>query len=184
MEHVNQPALITTYKDPLTLCDKLCLVIDLPSGVTDFQLKLPGIGPAASILLVSYLWPELVYKVTGLFDKEIKAGIMTEIQPAITALKLELEKTRSNIQDIPRGSIQITLPVPVQTNSDAMVFKAGMNAKGVTVLVVHLQAFHTDYTAKKHEYAVNFETFLLVFFLTVFFPKVYKLDALRLTLRN
>ena len=92
IENVNQPALIATYKDPLTLCEKLCLVVDLPSGVTDIQLKLPGIGPAASILLVSYLWPELVYNVTALFDKEIKVGIMTATHPAITALKLELEK--------------------------------------------------------------------------------------------
>ena len=90
--------------------------VDLPSGVTDIQLSLPGIGPATQTLIVSYQWPELLYNVTGLFDKEIKAGTMTETHPVVMALKLELEKTRSNISDIPRGSIQVSLPLPVQTN--------------------------------------------------------------------
>ena len=40
-----------------------------------------------------------------------------------------------------------------------MTFKAGMNAKGVTILVAHLTAFHTTYTAKKNEFAVGFEDF-------------------------
>ena len=89
---------------------------------------------------------------------------MTETHPVIMALKLELEKPRSNISDIPMGSIQVSLSLPVQTNPQTITFKAGINAKGVTILVAHLTAFHTTYKAKKTNLLSSLKNFDYLFF--------------------
>lgn len=90
--------------------------VDLHSGVSDIQLSLQDIGLSTTALVISYEWPKLLYEVTDLFEKEIKERKVNDIYTAIMALKLEFEKSRSNILHTPKGLIQISLPVSVQTN--------------------------------------------------------------------
>lgn len=44
--HHNQPVMISVFKDPETLADRVCVVVSLPSGVTDVTFGLIGTGPA------------------------------------------------------------------------------------------------------------------------------------------
>ena len=72
-------------------------------------IRLLFLPSAVEMLIITNLWPELLCNVTGLFDREIKAGLMTKIRPAVTARKLDLEKTKANIAYNPRGSNEINL---------------------------------------------------------------------------
>ena len=75
----------------------------------------------------------------------------------IIALKLDLENNRKHIEAAPQGSMEIALPIPVQTDADTITFDK--NAEGVTMLIADLRAFRTSYTTKKNEFVCKFEKF-------------------------
>jgi len=155
----NQPVLMAVYKDPATLCEKVCLCVDLPSGATEIIFALLGTGPATTKVVISYKWPQILYNVDGLFAKELEKKSMSATHPAIMALKLELFNSRNYVKDAPIGKIEVTLPIPVQTNPTTVTHKFGTNPEGVTILVAHLTAFHTPYTADKSEFKCQLESF-------------------------
>ena len=75
----------------------------------------------------------------------------------IIALKLDLENNRKHIEAAPQGSMEIALPIPVQTDADTITFDK--NAEGVIMLIADLRAFSTSYTTKKNEFVCKFEKF-------------------------
>lgn len=77
----------------------------------------------------------------------------------IIALKAELENLRGNIEAKPRSSIQLSLPIPVQTDPNTVSYKAGKTPDGVSVLIANLSAFHTSYSMKKAEFECEFKEF-------------------------
>ena len=156
--HHNQPVLISVYKDPETLADKVCVVVTLPSGVTDVTFGLVGTGPATSSAKISYRWPTVMFNVEGLFESHLKEK-MSPTHPIILSLKSELENNRKKIDETPRGTMQISLPIPVQTNHDKFTFKAGKNSEGVLVVSAQLSAFDTAYTAKQSDFPCKFQNF-------------------------
>lgn len=156
--HQNQPVLMSVYKDPESLCEKVCVCVTLSSGVTDVKFSLLGAGPATTTAVISYIWPEIMYSVEGLFATEIKTKSVSPTHPMIMVLKLELEINRSNIEAKLRGSIELALPIPVQTDSNTVNFKAGKTADGVIILIAHLSAFPT-YTKTKTVFDCKFVDF-------------------------
>ena len=157
--HKNQPAIMTVYKDPESLCEQVCVCVALPSGVTDVKFSLLGSGPATTTAKISYTWPEIMFSVEGLFAVEIKNNSLSSTHPLIVGLKLELENNRSNIAAKPEGSIELTLPIPVQTDSKTVGYKAGRNADGVIIMIARLSAFHNSYTKEKTEFDCQFQDF-------------------------
>ena len=156
---VNQPVLMAVYKDPFTLCEKVCLCVNLPSGATEITFALLGAGPATTKAEVTYNWAKLLYNVEGLFVKEFKDQSMSNTHPAVVALKLELANARNSVKDAPIGKIEVTLPIPVQTNPKTVTYKCGTDLERVTILVAHLTAFNTPYTADKSEFKCHLEIF-------------------------
>ena len=63
---------MTVWKDPETFCEKLCVCVNLPSGATDIKFTLLGTGPATTSALISYIWPETIHTVEGMFASEMK----------------------------------------------------------------------------------------------------------------
>ena len=157
--HKNQPAIMTVYKDPESLCEQVCFCVALPSGVMDVKFSLLGSGPATTTAKISYTWPEIMFSVEGLFAVEIKNNSLSSTHPLIVGLKLELENNRSNIAAKPEGSIELTLPIPVQTDSKTVGYKAGRNADSVIIMIARLSAFHNSYTKEKTEFDCQFQDF-------------------------
>ena len=156
--HHNSPILMTVYKDPNTLGQKICVNVNLPSGATDIIFSLLVSGPVTSTATVTYEWPRIMHTVEGLFNSEIKRKTAC-LPPYIVALQSELENHRSNIQDTPRGSIELTLPIPVQTDPGTVSYKNGKTPNGIIVLIANLSAFHGSYTMKKTELECPFQDF-------------------------
>jgi hypothetical protein len=44
------------------------------------------------------------------------------------------ERNRSNVESIPMGTMEITLPIAVQTDPQTISYKIGKNSEGVIVL--------------------------------------------------
>ena len=60
---------------------------------------------------------------------------MTVNHPKIIALKLELEKNRQHIDVKPRGSMEISLPIPVKIDPNTVNYKLAKGTDGVIVLM-------------------------------------------------
>jgi hypothetical protein len=150
---------MTVWKDPETFCEKVCVCVNLPSGATDIKFTLLGTGPATTSALISYIWPETIYEVEGMFASEIKSKSLSPTHPMIMGLKQELENNRPNIEAKPKGFIRVALPIPVQTDSTTVAYKAGKSPDGLIVLIAHLKAFHNCYTKSKAEFDCKFVDF-------------------------
>ncbi len=96
--HQNHPALMTVWKDPENFCEKVCVCVNLPSGATDIKFTLLGTGPATNSALISYIWPETIYTVEGMFASEMKSKSLSPTHPLIMSLKQELENNGPNIE--------------------------------------------------------------------------------------
>ena len=74
----NQPVLMAVYKDPFTLCEKVCLCAVLPSGATEITFALLGTGPATTKVEVTYNWAKILYNVEGQFAREFREQSMSK----------------------------------------------------------------------------------------------------------
>jgi hypothetical protein len=75
--HRNQPVLMTVYKDPESLEEKLCVIASLPGGVSDVEFSLIGSGPGSNTAKITYSWPPIVYDIPGIFNKDIDAKLIS-----------------------------------------------------------------------------------------------------------
>ena len=114
----NYPLLIDIYQDSETMAEKVCVCVSLPSGVVEpIQLSLLGSGPASTTASFCYTCPKLLYTVDGLFSSEMKVETGKQSTSSmIVGLKCEfkINHNHSNVQSIPMGTKNITLPIAVQ----------------------------------------------------------------------
>jgi hypothetical protein len=157
----NYPLLIDIYEDSETMAEKVCVCVSLPSGVVEpIQLSLLGSGPASTTASISYTRPKLLYTVDGLFSSEMKVETGKQTTSSmIMGLKGELKRNRSNVESIPMGTMEITLPIAVQTDPQTISYKVGKNSEGVIVLIAKLSAFHSVYSKKKTVFDISFADF-------------------------
>jgi hypothetical protein len=74
---------------------------------------------------------------------------MSVTHPKIVAMKQELENHRKHINCAPKGSMELTLPVPVKTDPDTVSFKLAKGSVGELILMADLCCFHRKYTEIK-----------------------------------
>ncbi len=111
--HINQPIVVSAYKDHETEQEKVIILCVLPSGATDIRFRLLGSGPGTILAVVEYSWPPIAFEIEDLFRDEIKKGDIAPCDPKILALKDDLMFTRQHKDQVPKGSIEISLPIPV-----------------------------------------------------------------------
>jgi hypothetical protein len=90
------------------------------------------------------------------FAKKISSG-MPSCHPKIAVLKNGLKATRSCINEIPRGYIELTLPIAVLTNTNSIFRSARKKEDGSMLLIVESTANQTAYTVKKENTKIIFE---------------------------
>lgn len=157
--HYNQPVLMTVYTDPITEKEKVCVIASLPGGATDVEFSVVGSGPGTSTARITYSWPKTAFSIDEIFAKSIKEGTLTPCHPMILELKKELQNNRASVDAVPRGAMELTLPIPVQTDSDTISHSGGKKEDGTMLLIVQLLAFQNAYTVKNIDRKVKFEDF-------------------------
>ena len=135
----------------------LFIAVALPSGVREIFFKLLGTGPETNLAEIGYSWPEALYEVEALFAKALREKSMNLNHPKIVALKTELENHREHINSKPRGSIELTFPVSVKTDTDSITYKLGKGTNGEIVLMADLCTLQRAYTAIKPDFECELE---------------------------
>jgi hypothetical protein len=155
--HHNRPILMTVYKKPVTQQEMLIILCVLPIGATEVRFTLVGSGPWSRLAIIDYLWPPIIFEIENLFAEEIKQGDLADCHPKINALKEDLKFTREYLSKAPKGSIELALPIPVQTASKT-IKRYGKNRKdGSQNMIVELMAFQTSYTFDPKQCKIEFK---------------------------
>jgi hypothetical protein len=68
--------------------------------------------------VVEYAWPPIAYEIKALFRDEIKREDISTCDAKILALKDDLKFTRQHKDQVSKGFIEITLPIPVKNSSE------------------------------------------------------------------
>jgi hypothetical protein len=156
--HLNQPIVVSVYKDHVTEQEKVIILCVLPSGATDIRFRLLGSGPGTTLGVVEYEWPPIAYQIDELFGDEIRRGEMAACDPKIVALKSDLQFTRQHKNDVPKGSIEISLPIPVQTAANTITRGGQTRKDGSQAIVDELTAYQTSYTLKPEDDKIVFKS--------------------------
>jgi hypothetical protein len=156
--HLNQPIVVSVYKDHVTEQEKVIILCVLPSGATDIRVCLLGSGPGTTLGVVEYEWPPIAYQIDELFGDEIRRGEMAACDPKIVALKSYLQFTRQHKNDVPKGSIEISLPIPVHTAANTITRGGQTRKDGSQAIVVELTAYQTSYTLKPEDDKIVFKS--------------------------
>ncbi|XP_045023141.1 uncharacterized protein LOC123467161 [Daphnia magna] len=154
--HKNQPVLMTVYRDPVTEQEKVCIVVSLPGGASDVEFSLVGSGPGSSTARITYSWPKILFDIETIFKKAITSSELPVCHPKIIALKNELKNNRDLIDSTPKGSMELTLPISVQTATSSISRAGGKTADGSMVVIVELLAFQNSYTVKQFDKKIDF----------------------------
>ena len=154
--HYNQPVQTSLFRDPTTQQVKVIIVAALIGGVSDVEFSLVGDGPGTRLARIDYRWPQICVNIEAIFSKEIASGLPS-CHPKIVELKKDLESTRESIEEIPRGSIEITLPISVQTVSSSISITGIRTVEGVKLMIVELMSFESRYAVKKEDKKVVFD---------------------------
>jgi len=161
IRHKNQPVLISVFRDPETEEEKVCVVAALPGGVSDVKFFLIGTGPGTNKARITYSWPPIVFDIEGIFRKEIDSVnpemIIESTHPLISSLKAELRNNRESLDSTPRGEIELTLPIPVQTAASSICRSGGKKNDGSLIVIVELMAYQNSYTVKQKDNTIVFE---------------------------
>ena len=82
---------------------------------------------------------------------------MAACDPTIAALKDDLKFTRQNKNEAPKDSIEITLPIPVQTAANTITRGGKTRMDGSQAILVELTAYQSSYTVKPEEKKIIFK---------------------------
>ena len=155
--HHNQPILMAVYQDHVTEQEKVIIVCVVPVGATNVRFRLLGTGPGTRTAIMEYDWPPIAYEIESLFREEIKKGDLATCDPKIMALKEDLKFTRQHITDNPKGSIELSLPIPVQTANKTISRNGVYRKDGSQAVIVELTAYESSYVVKPEDTKISFK---------------------------
>jgi hypothetical protein len=156
--HHNQPILVSVYKDHVTEQEKVIMLCVLPNGATEIRFRLVGSGSGSRLAVIEYTWPPIAYEIEALFGEEIKKAEMSACDPKILALKEDLRFTRQHKAQAPKGSIEINLPIPVQTAVHTIKPEGKTRKDGSQAILVELTAYQSSYTVRPEDEKIVFKT--------------------------
>lgn len=116
------------------------------AGTSNFSFELSEDGETVKLF---FEWPKPMYNVGEIFNFFPMDNI-PNYHPKYLALENALEVVRSSVDDKPRGSIDIKLPIPVQNLSSTWT-KKQIDKDGCTMLYLELSGFQTKYAVKNEE---------------------------------
>ena len=159
IRHTRQPVHTSIFVCPKTRMRKVIVIIPLLAGIVDAKFKLVGDGPGSSLARLEYSCPRLAVDIDALFAHDIASGELEPCHPIIESLKLDLENVRDNLGEYPKATMDIDLPIPVQTNSASIKKEGRSYDGGNNFLYVTLDAYQSLYVIKEEDQKVVFKDF-------------------------
>lgn len=83
---------------------------------------------------------------------------MATCDPKILALKDDLKFNRQHKAQAPKGSIEINLPIPVQTAANTIKREGKTRKDGSQAILVELTAYQSSYTVRPEDEKIVFKT--------------------------
>ena len=109
-------------------------------------MTLEGVNFFNMVSSYSYSWSPIGFEIEALFQEEIDSGALPSCHPKILALKEDLKFTRENIGDIPRGAMELTLSIPVQTAGNTVTRTRVLREDNSLALIVEMSSYQNSYT--------------------------------------
>lgn len=150
----NYPVLCETFADPVTLNQKVIMVVNLPAGSTHTDIELSDDGSSA---IVKCSWSNTIFKMEELFRSQLAAKTLDLLHPKIMCLKNGLAKSRRRIDAIPDTFIKVELPLKVQTAATSWSHFGVKREDGTLVVVAEFEGFVKEYTKKLSDSTVKFD---------------------------
>lgn len=152
--HQNYPVICEKYKDPSNQCEKLALVMQLPSGASNVKIELSDDGVSA---IITYQWARSMFNMESLYQKQLTSQQLHIHHPKILCIKNGLQKYRQRIDIAPEAVVKVNLPIKVQTSRESWT-KSGVKCEdGSHVLLADFTGFIKNYNTKVADSAVEFE---------------------------
>ena len=143
---------IGKWTDPDISEENYTVLVVLPSGVITGEVLIPTSEDGTDEISITYDWSDAFVKMDVLYMKEILEKKYTRSHPEVMAMNESLRKYKTNIDETPKSTIKIKLPVKVQTSHqsydhDVIVTKLPGGNHLVTVRV-RMTAFDTMYIVR------------------------------------
>lgn len=99
-----------------------------------------------------------MYDVQSMFkiDKDGKQ-IVHETHPKLLAVESALQQFRENIEDAPIATVEIKLPVEVNTDPKTWTFTANKKANRNSVIFIEMECLRKEYIISKMEKYIKIE---------------------------
>ena len=118
--HHDHPIVMIVFSDHVTQNQRVGILITPPGGADDVEFSLLESGPGSSTARITYSWPTFFFEIDSIFEKEVNRKAMFPSDPLISSFKQQLQYNRETIDSIPKGVINLTFPIPVQTVSESI----------------------------------------------------------------
>ena len=152
------PVVITTYVNSDTSETMVLVLLTLPSGVTSCHVAIDpdsmcSRSGGTNKIMVSYEWGDYSFKPLMLYKSFLQKGVMSKDHPKIQAIYNGLKKFRDNIEQAPKSTVHITLPIQVQVADNKWSYNtiANKDDNGFTtqVIEIELTELQTSYISIK-----------------------------------
>ena len=117
----NEQVIVFPWKCPIKSVDKVTVIVTLPSGVYESSVEviLNGDNDKDSYsekLVIKYPWNDRMLVPKTLFKTGENKRDKYELYPESQALLTALKSVREKVDEVPYTTVEIKLPMPVQTN--------------------------------------------------------------------
>lgn len=129
----NYPLMCETYTDPDNQKNMVLVAISLPGGADNVKFVVSNDGTS---VIVTYDWPKTMYTMDDLFVKQIADEGIPVYHPKILAIENGLRKCRQRIDAVPEATINVKLPIKVQTAGAGPITKSGIERDDGTKIVM------------------------------------------------
>lgn len=159
-QHFKQaPIIPCVYTDPVSKIEKCLVVLVVYSGIAGLDVDVvTKENSLEQFLIVNYKWPDCMYDVRSMFlnDKDQKM-IVHATHPKLLAVETALQQFRENIEDAPIATVEIKLPIEVNTDPKTWTFTPNKKADGNSVIFIEMDCLRKDYIISKKEKYIKIE---------------------------
>ncbi|KAJ6622267.1 hypothetical protein Bhyg_17113 [Pseudolycoriella hygida] len=150
-EFLQAPIIPCVYTDGDTKQEKCMVVFMLYSGVNAVSVDtITKPDTFGQICKFSYNWPIAMYNLKSMFQNDRNGCMLVdEIYPKAIAIDAALKQYRENMEDAPKATIEIKLPVEVKP--DPTTWKKTFNKKqdGGVVIFLEFECIRKDFAILK-----------------------------------
>lgn len=152
----NPPILSAVFVDPQTKQKKCVISLQLLTGVKEIDLDIVT-EEGEQVLKVTYNWPEYLLDAKKMFSRPGGQLMLPAFHPMVLALENSLMSVRSNLEDVPNGTITIKFPTRVKTDPNDWEKLFNKLPNGTVIVFLTFICEENDYTVSKSKKTLTFD---------------------------